>query len=275
MIFSLKRGKSRFKDLCNNMCWYHYATIGHFQLAKSLNEYRTLQNIHIYVSFMSELPIKGAKIITVNMFTSWASLTYACTPINANYYKKHSLYLYYFYKYLLHSGPDTKNSQWNTSLIKYKLSGGATILLHFYETRCAAILHTRLSKKAEGLFKKHIYFKYTERKLILLFNVIPFDFNAPVPAMHRFFNSVRKKFFLAASVTSSAPRQWLLQRMKNFIGPNIWKPPQRYPLWFVFSRTILSTATVLGRWRPSWSLPTRKFYCAINNYHCNEPAFDE
>jgi hypothetical protein len=32
-------------------------------------------------------------------------------------------------------------------------------------------------------------------KLILLFNVIPLDFNEPVTAFHKFFNSVRKKFF--------------------------------------------------------------------------------
>jgi hypothetical protein len=40
-----------------------------------------------------------------------------------------------------------------------------------------------------------VYFKYTETKLILLFNVIPLDLNAAVPAFRKFFNSVRKKFF--------------------------------------------------------------------------------
>jgi hypothetical protein len=50
--------------------------------------------------------------------------------------------------------------------------------------------------KSKGTFrKKHIYFKYAETKLILHFNVTPLDFNAPVPAFHMFFNSVRKKFF--------------------------------------------------------------------------------
>jgi hypothetical protein len=32
-----------------------------------------------------------------------------------------------------------------------------------------------------------MYCKYTETKLILLFNVIPLDFNAPVPGFHKFF----------------------------------------------------------------------------------------
>jgi len=41
--------------------------------------------------------------------------------------------------------------------------------------------------------KKHMYCKYTETKLILLLDVIPFDFNAPVPAFHKLFNPVRKK----------------------------------------------------------------------------------
>jgi len=41
--------------------------------------------------------------------------------------------------------------------------------------------------------KKHMYCKYTETKLILLLDVIPFDFNAPVPAFHKLFNPVGKK----------------------------------------------------------------------------------
>jgi hypothetical protein len=48
----------------------------------------------------------------------------------------------------------------------------------------------------KGFFlKKDIYSKYTKTKLRLLFNVIPLDFNAPVPAFHGFLNSVRKKKF--------------------------------------------------------------------------------
>jgi hypothetical protein len=45
---------------------------------------------------------------------------------------------------------------------------------------------TRLSQKVQGLFKKHIYCKYTETKLILLFNITTLDFNAPVPAFQNF-----------------------------------------------------------------------------------------
>jgi hypothetical protein len=55
----------------------------------------------------------------------------------------------------------------------------------------------RVSQKVKGLLKKkHVYCKYTETKLILLFNLIPFDFiAAPVPAFHEFFNCDRKKSF--------------------------------------------------------------------------------
>jgi hypothetical protein len=42
--------------------------------------------------------------------------------------------------------------------------------------------------KSKGTFrkKKHIYCKYTETKLISLFNVFPHHFKAPVPAFHKF-----------------------------------------------------------------------------------------
>jgi hypothetical protein len=43
---------------------------------------------------------------------------------------------------------------------------------------------------------------------MLLFSVIPLDFNAPVPAFHKFFNSFRKKK-LVASLTNFAPRHSL------------------------------------------------------------------
>jgi hypothetical protein len=56
------------------------------------------------------------------------------------------------------------------------------------------------------------YCKYTETKLISLYNVIPLDFKAPVPAFHSFFNSVRKKSSLVASLTNFAPRQ-ILERI--------------------------------------------------------------
>jgi hypothetical protein len=50
-------------------------------------------------------------------------------------------------------------------------------------------------------------------KLISLFNLIPLDFNAPVPAFQKFFNSVRKKkSFLVASLTGFAPCQ-ILERI--------------------------------------------------------------
>jgi hypothetical protein len=60
--------------------------------------------------------------------------------------------------------------------------------------------HTRVSQKVTGLLKKHIYCKYTETNLILLFNVIPLDFNAPVPAFHIFFKFLQKKKFLIVSL---------------------------------------------------------------------------
>jgi hypothetical protein len=54
---------------------------------------------------------------------------------------------------------------------------------------------TRVNQKAKGLFrKKHIYFKYTDTKLTLLFNVIPLDFNALVPAFHKFLIPSEKSF---------------------------------------------------------------------------------
>jgi len=41
--------------------------------------------------------------------------------------------------------------------------------------------------KSKGTFKKRIYSKYTATKLLLLFSVIPLDFNAPVQALQKFF----------------------------------------------------------------------------------------
>jgi len=40
-------------------------------------------------------------------------------------------------------------------------------------------------------------------------NVIPLDFNAPVPAINKFLNSVREESFLVASLTNFEPRQFL------------------------------------------------------------------
>jgi hypothetical protein len=72
-------------------------------------------------------------------------------------------------------------------------------------------VHTRGSQKVETFFlkKRHIYYKYTKTKLILLFNIIPLDFNAPVPAFHEFFNSVRKKKFFGCVFNHFSQRQFL------------------------------------------------------------------
>jgi hypothetical protein len=65
---------------------------------------------------------------------------------------------------------------------------------------------TKVSQKIKGLKKKNIYCKYTEMQLILFFNVILLDINAPVPAFKFFFNSIRIKL-LVASLTDFAPPQ--------------------------------------------------------------------
>jgi len=78
--------------------------------------------------------------------------------------------------------------------------------------------HKGVSQKVYGL--KHVYYKYIETKVALRINVTPPpDLNAQVPAFHTLFYSVRKKktFFLVASLTNFAPRQWLLHRMKIFL----------------------------------------------------------
>jgi hypothetical protein len=69
----------------------------------------------------------------------------------------------------------------------------------------AYCINTWISQKVKGLLKKHIYCKYTETKLILLFNVIPLDFKAPVPARHKFLNYARTKFFWAGRQFCTAP----------------------------------------------------------------------
>jgi hypothetical protein len=63
------------------------------------------------------------------------------------------------------------------------------------------------SKSKGTLQKKRIYFKCTETKLISFFNVILFDFKAPVPEFRKFFLIPSKKTFLIASLTSFPPRQ--------------------------------------------------------------------
>jgi hypothetical protein len=56
-----------------------------------------------------------------------------------------------------------------------------------------------------GIF---ILYYITRARLISLFNVIPVDFNAPVPVLHKFFLiPLGKKLF--ASLTNFAPRKFL------------------------------------------------------------------
>jgi len=50
--------------------------------------------------------------------------------------------------------------------------------------------------KSKGTFqKKHMCCKHTETKLVLLFIIIPFDFNIPIPAFQEFLILSGKKFF--------------------------------------------------------------------------------
>jgi hypothetical protein len=67
----------------------------------------------------------------------------------------------------------------------------------YFAMRLVQWLIQEVKSKSKGTFQeKHIYFKYTETKLISLFNTIPLDFNAPVPAFHKFFLiPSKKKFF--------------------------------------------------------------------------------
>jgi hypothetical protein len=74
----------------------------------------------------------------------------------------------------------------------WKIYNNQINLLQFY----ASLYEGKSKSKGSFQNKKHIYCEYTEMKLISLFNVIPLDFNAPVPALHKFFNSVRKESFL-------------------------------------------------------------------------------
>jgi hypothetical protein len=89
----------------------------------------------------------------------------------------------------------------------------------------------RVSQKVTGLLKKLTLCKYTETKLISLCNVIPLDFNAPVPVFHKFLYLIQseKKFFVCvfnqictAPMTSSSDENLLPLRV-YFIGPNMWK----------------------------------------------------
>jgi hypothetical protein len=76
----------------------------------------------------------------------------------------------------------------------------------------------RVRKRVKRLFlkKEHIYYKYTKTKLILLFNVIPLDFNAQIPEFRKFYKFGQKRSFLVASLTNFALHQWLPHRMKIF-----------------------------------------------------------
>jgi hypothetical protein len=67
----------------------------------------------------------------------------------------------------------------------------------------------KVSQKVKGLLKKHIYCKYTETKSILLFSLIPLDFNSLVPVFHKFLIT-SEKIFLVVSL-NFAPCQFLEQ----------------------------------------------------------------
>jgi hypothetical protein len=86
-----------------------------------------------------------------------------------------------------------------------------------------------ISQKVTGLFRKrHIYCKYTETKLILIFNVNPIDFNASVPAFHKFLliPSERKIFGCVFNQFCTAPV--ILHRMKIFFLLDLLSSGQKY-----------------------------------------------
>jgi hypothetical protein len=60
-------------------------------------------------------------------------------------------------------------------------------------------------KSKETFLKKQVCCKYTDTKLMLLFNVISLEFNAPVPAFTSFLIQSEKSF-LVASLTDFALR---------------------------------------------------------------------
>jgi hypothetical protein len=76
-----------------------------------------------------------------------------------------------------------------------------------YTTYKNSIIYESKSKNNGAFQEKHIYSKYTETKLILLFKVISLDLNAPAPAYKFFFLIPSEKSFLVASLTKFAPRQ--------------------------------------------------------------------
>jgi hypothetical protein len=65
-------------------------------------------------------------------------------------------------------------------------------------------------------FKKSYLFKYTETKLISLFNVIHLDFNATIPAFQKFLNSAGKKKSFGCVFNQFCRQQWLLYQIKIF-----------------------------------------------------------
>jgi hypothetical protein len=72
-------------------------------------------------------------------------------------------------------------------------------------SKCIKLIYEGKSK-SKGTFH-HFYWKCTETKLISLCNVIPLDFNAPVPDFHKFLIPSEKKSFLVAYLTIFAPHQ--------------------------------------------------------------------
>jgi hypothetical protein len=94
------------------------------------------------------------------------------------------------------------------SVIPTSYLSSSRLLSSFFSTLISltSIIIIRIHKKrtygyyegksiSKGNFKKNTYFKYTETKLISLFNVLPLNFNALIPAFHKFSDSIRKKVF--------------------------------------------------------------------------------
>jgi hypothetical protein len=93
-------------------------------------------------------------------------------------------------------------------------------------------------------FKKN-YCKYTEKKLIFLFNVIPLDFNASVPSFHKFFLIPPEKSSLVASLTNFA---WLQFLDRIFTADETWVhhcEPKSEALSMVWKRPKLPMAKKL------------------------------
>jgi hypothetical protein len=92
-------------------------------------------------------------------------------------------------------------SRVTSTLIVYAVGVVAVTSCLPWVFKCATTISlVVVRQEAKGLLnKKHIYCRYTETKLISLFNVIPLDFNSPVPEFHKFFLIPSEKRLLIAS----------------------------------------------------------------------------